>query len=45
MGIEWLDEARVDELEQLKNSTNKALAQSFDKQNTREKFWILDKLD
>ena len=46
MGKEWLDEARVDEQSgTIKNSTTRALTQSFDNQNTRKKFWILDKFE
>ena len=46
MGKEWLDEARVDEQSgTIKNSTTKALPQSFDNQNTRKQFWILDKFE
>ena len=45
-GKEWLDETRVDEQSgTIKNSTTKALTQSFDNQNTRKKFWILNKFE
>ena len=38
-GKEWLDETRVDEQSgTIKNSTTKALTQSFDNQNPRKKF-------